>query len=190
MKIDPRHIRFLAPLPWPTRRRVILHGRGNTMHLLETALVIEGYRQRLFFPVVDRFLRLALSEWTTVTVPYSRIVRFTHERRLVARGLALLGVWAPVTPALVLTAGELLTAPQAAGEEIPALLAMFLGALVLSGLLLYLLRPRNSLVYRQADGKRALVVFRIASRKRQKAFAALLERNRETARGRLEGRSR
>jgi hypothetical protein len=56
MKIDARNIRFLVPLlPLPGRRRLRPVGRGNTLQLLETALVIEGHVRRFYLPVADQF---------------------------------------------------------------------------------------------------------------------------------------
>ena len=70
MKFGPRDLRFTYPV-WASFRGVVVFiGRRNTLHLQETALVIEGYLQRFFFfVIIDRFFRMALSEWTTVTVP-------------------------------------------------------------------------------------------------------------------------
>src|SRR5262249_2821755 len=96
MKLEARHVRFLNVLPWFTRRRVRFVGGANTLQLLETALVVEGYRQRLFLPVADLLLRQALSEWTTVTVPYSRIVRHRYNRKILMRLLVLAVLWGPL----------------------------------------------------------------------------------------------
>ena len=68
MKLEARQVRFRATFPWFTRRRLLFVGKRNTLQLLETALVIEGYLMRLFFPVLGFLFTQALSEWTTVTV--------------------------------------------------------------------------------------------------------------------------
>ena len=85
MKLEARHVRFRASLPWFTRHRMLFVGKRNTLQLLETALVIEGYLMRLFFPLVDAFFRRPLSEWSTITVPYSRILRFKHAPMIIPR---------------------------------------------------------------------------------------------------------
>jgi hypothetical protein len=179
MKIAARHVRFLLPFfPWPGRRRLPLVGSGNTIQLLETAVVIEGHVKRLGMPVVDRFFQRVLSEWTTVTIPYSRILRHRVAHFLVLRVLLTTLLWLPALLPLLALVGP--------GVDVGAVLyvAGMLGllALVLSLYLnLRFLAPRNYLLYQQADGRRMLTAFRIGSRKRQEAFAALLENNRQAA---------
>jgi hypothetical protein len=184
MKLEARHVRFLNVLPWFTRRRVQFVGRANTLQLLETALVVEGYRQRLFLPVVDFLFRQALSEWTTVTVPYSRIVRHRYNRKILMRLLVLAILWGPlllVTAAF--TAAMVEKGPGPDSWDVGYFLCMFsLLSLVLSlYLCLRVLAPRNHLWFRQADGSRALLVFRIPARQRQAAFVAQLKQYRDTA---------
>jgi hypothetical protein len=179
MKIDARDIRFHVPmLPSPTHHRLWLVGGGNTLQLLETALVIEGHVKRFFLPVADFFLGGLLSEWTTITVPYSCIVRHHHARRRLARAVVTVVFWLPV----------LLLALGGPGADTGAVLYMagLFGFLALVATLyvnLRMLAPRDYLLFRTADGRRVLTAFRIRSRKRQEDFAAQLESNRRTAGG-------
>jgi hypothetical protein len=181
MKIDPRHVRFLPPfLPSPGGRRLWFVGRGNTIHLHETAVVLEGYLKRLGMPLVDLFFQRVLSEWTTVTVPYSRILNYRFINRRVLRYLSYVVLWAP--PALCLLTLVWETHDVFTPVYTAVMLALF--ALLTTLYLKYrLLAPRNHLRYQRADGRRVSVTFRITSRKRQEEFTALLEGNRLAAIG-------
>ena len=78
MKFGPRDLRFAYPV-WASFRGVVVFiGRRNTLHLQETALVIEGDLLRFQLPVIDWFVRRVFCEWTMLTVPYSRIVRHRY----------------------------------------------------------------------------------------------------------------
>ena len=183
MKVEGKQIRFLMPTAWFTRSRLLFAGSRHSLQLLETALIIEGYLMRLFFPVVDRFFRQALSEWTTITVPYSRILRFKHRPMTLPRVIVTVLLWLPVLLALI---GAVLSPPANDGGA-GLLVFLILALLILLLTLvcnLWLLAPRSYLWFRQGDGGRALVVFRIRSRKRQKAFVELLRANCRTARER------
>jgi hypothetical protein len=183
MKLEAQQVRFRTAIPWFTRRRLRFIGNRNTLQLLDTALVVEGYQMRFFFPVLDLFFRQPLSEWTTVTVPYSRILRFRYASRLLLRILVIGMLWLPVT--LVLVVG-LFALPWAAWADLGYLLVLL--ALLSLVLTLYynfrLIAPRNYLWYRQADGRRALLVFRIRSRKLQRAFEQQLTGYRQAIRDR------
>jgi hypothetical protein len=177
MKLSPGQVKFHAPF-WPTGRRPRFVGKANTLQLLETALVVEGHRQRLFMPVVDSFFLQALSEWTTITVPYSRILSFRRSRRLVLRVLVTLLFWAPA----VLLAGSGVLSGEGSGASLLAGGLIALLVLPLNFLVVFrLLAPRNELVFRQADGRRSRLAFTIRSAKRQKAFAEQLAAYRKSA---------
>jgi hypothetical protein len=182
MKLLARQIRFFIPSFTFTRVRPQFVGNRNTLQLLETALVIEGYRMRFHFVFLDRFFRQPLSEWTTVTVPYSRILRFRHSSRLLLRVLVTGVVWFPV--GLLLALG--LLAPQTDWAEVGYYLTLLgLLAVVLTVIChFWLLAPCNYLWYRQADGRKAILAFWITSRKLQRAFEQQLEGYRRAARDR------
>ena len=75
MKLDSRQFRFTVPFAtFSARRLVKLGGKRGSLHLQETALVAEGELLRFTFIIgLEWLFRRALSEWTMVTVPYSRI---------------------------------------------------------------------------------------------------------------------
>jgi hypothetical protein len=181
MKIDPRYVRFFPPfLQLPGRPRLWFVGRGNTIHLHETAVVLEGYLKRLGMPLVDLFFLRVLSEWTTVTVPYSRILSYRFINRRVLRYLIYVALWAiPLLCLLTLVwdSYDVFT------PVYTAVLSSLLALLVTLYLKYRLLVPRNYLRYQRADGRRVSVTFRITSRKRQAEFTALLESNRRAALG-------
>ena len=175
MKFGPRDLRFTYPL-WTTFRNVqVFIGRRNTIHLQETAVVIEGDRMRFQLPIIDRFVRRVFCEWTMVTVPYSRIVRHKHCTYRTAKVLWWLFA------ALVAGLMTFLFVLQPHKEY--EALALLLPALALVGLLVHLLlRQRHVLVFRGADGKRRLVCFRITSRPQRKQFLNLLKANLDAVR--------
>jgi hypothetical protein len=182
MKLEGKHVRFLTPsFVWFTRKLQFV-GNRNTMQLLETALVLEGYLMRFFFPVLDRFFRQPLSEWTTVTVPYSRIVRFEYAPRRVAHWLLTAVLWLPFAFIAVAFLShqeqQLDWAEMAYYLGLPALVLLLLNLLCNY----WLLAPRNHLWFRRADGRRVLLVFRIPSRKRRVAFEEQLRAYRQTIR--------
>jgi hypothetical protein len=173
MKFGPPALRFLRPFA-PFRRQLRFVGRQNTIHLQETALVIEGHLLRFRLPVVDRFVQRAFCEWSMVTVPYSRIVRHTYHSRLIVKVLW----WFFIGPVAALVGFATL------GLERDWFSAGMSGLLlVVAGLLFHMVfRPRQSLVFRRADGKPCLVCFRFTSRQQRQKFAGLLEANRSAAR--------
>jgi hypothetical protein len=77
MRLENRQVRFIVPfLSLRPRQIVKLGGRRGSLHLQETALVVEG--ELLCFSFIlglEWLFRRALSQWTTLTIPYSRIER-------------------------------------------------------------------------------------------------------------------
>jgi hypothetical protein len=174
MKLEAKQVRMLIPfLPSFRVDRLWFVGNRNTLQLLETALVIEGYRMRFFFPLLDHFFRQPLSEWTTLTVPYSRILRFQYAPRILLRVL--------VTALLCLPIGLSLFELAFADPKWDPASGAFLAPLVVLILVLTLycnfrmFASRNYLWYRQSNGRRAVLVFRIRSRKMQQAFEQQLQ---------------
>jgi len=165
MKFGPRELRFTYPVWASFRGLVVFVGRRNTIHLQETALVIEGDLLRFHLPVIDRFVRRVFCEWTMVTVPYSRIVRSRYCRYLEVKVLWWL---------LVAGVGALLLA---FGGQFWGVVKVVLVLCVLGLPLHFVLRPRHVLAFRGADGKRRLVCFRIKSRERRQKFMGLLKAN-------------
>jgi hypothetical protein len=186
MKIDGKALVFRTPTAWPGRRRLRFLRKGNSVHLLETALVVEGYQQRFGFPVLDCLFRQALSEWTTVTIPYSRILDYAYRARFWWRAVGVPLLWLPVL-ALALNG---LFDPRHTVENRIGVLTFTTGLAVAMAVITYFLltealAPRNVLVYQQADGQRAILVFSIRSKPRQEAFRRQLEVNREASRARV-----
>jgi hypothetical protein len=178
VKLDPRSVRFVPPLFAPFGRSPRLVGRQNTVHLQETALVIEGEVLKQTMPLVDSIFRRALAGWTTITVPYSRIVEHRHLKRRVMRALASLLFLIPILPfvaPLFLSRGR-----DRADALAVAPVGVFVG-LTLTGLAWWLLSPLDRLDFRRADGRRVRVFFRIRRRQVREEFTELLERNRAAA---------
>jgi len=175
MKFGPRHLRFTYPVWASFRGLVVFIGRRNTLHLQETALVIEGDLLRFQLPIIDRFVRRVFCEWSMVTVPYSRIVRHRYCRYQTVKVLW----WLFAAAAAGLLGLAVVMQPQ---KEYAAPLTLLLVLLVLGVLLHFVFRPRHVLTFRGADGKRRLVCFRFTSRRERKKFLGLLKANLEAVR--------
>ena len=181
MKLSGKALVFRVPTFWPTRRRVWFLRRGNTIQLLDTAMVLEGYVQRFSLPILDVFFRRALSEWTTVTIPYSRIVDYRFRSKRLARWLWTLAVWSPVA-FLGLVALSNYTKGWNAIDSMVAMMGFSPISVVLTAYFFKEgLTPRNVLQFLPAEGKRKLIVFSIRDKARQRAFHDLLVANRAAA---------
>jgi hypothetical protein len=157
---------------------------------METALVVEGYRQRFFFPLLDGFFRRPLSEWTTVTMPYSRILEARHDSRVRIRLLMGLLFWSVplflfLQPAWMpgVASGWIFSA-----EDIRYFAGMFsLIALILTIYFCCIrLISREWLLYLEKDGGSALLLFHITSAKRRVEFEQTLAQNRASSRAQVE----
>ena len=180
MKFGPNRIRFDRPLLGVTQRLILFHPRGGSLHLQETALVIEGQFQRFRLPFYDSFIKRALCEWSTLTIPYSRIRRHRRARYLVPRTLLVILILACIAAPLFLIA-ETSSDVRFSDNEVGFLLA---GVLV-SGLLTYVLlrafHTRHCLEYLSTDKKRYSIYFRFKSKKHWKTFVRLLDDHCEVA---------
>lgn len=178
MRIEPNQLTFL-PVTFSWRRdRLWFVGQGNTLQLLDTAMVIEGNLRTISLPPFDWLFRSALSEWTTVTIPYSRITKCDYARYLMVKILIILFLVGPFTLMVIGAINSL----KVSIEEV-VLLSIFMLPLVF--LILYLFfrifAPRYRLRFQRADGRECMVGFRIYRKKRRKEFEQLLESNRKAA---------
>src|SRR5215204_507603 len=91
MRLDPRKVRFVAPLfhVGMFGGAVRFVGKENTVHLQETALVAEGNLLKVGLLGLELLFRRALAEWSTITVPYSRITAVRYVRFPALRVVAL-----------------------------------------------------------------------------------------------------
>jgi hypothetical protein len=183
MKFAGKQVRFSFPhLAWPGRRRLRFVGRRASVQVLETALVMEGYLMRLSLPVLDYFFKTALSEWTTITVPYSRIVRFRRVRALLLLRLLVCGLlWVPGVLMLIGAGFQAYHGgPELAGNLCAGLLCS-LPALLVTWFVNFRRAPRYELLFRRADGGLSIVYIRVKPRKLGLAFGARVEENRRAA---------
>jgi hypothetical protein len=189
MKVLSRQVRFIAVSWRPWRKAPRFIGRSNTVQVLETAVVIEGYLKRLSFPVLDWLFQQALSEWTTMTIPYARIVSFQDRN---AAGVRMLRLGCVIVPALVCALGITLSAVAGAQETQGltedffaswAYIGLMFGVLgLLMGMVVWIhFRPRIKLAFRLADDRLGIVAFRIRPRALQQKFVELVQRNRRAA---------
>ena len=206
MKLEARQVRFVLPF-LPVSRHVRLIGKHNSIQLLETALVVEGNRLKLHYFGLERFMGAAMSEWTTITVPYSRIVAAKLQRFLAVRlvlgtlvlaDLALfivaavndsqeLGTVCLFLTLTLIVLGVVLAVGRLFSDNFGVM--MILLAVVTCvfpfGLLIWLpwlVSSRYVIEYRNFEGQRRRFMFRFLSKKSRLAFDQQLQRNRELAR--------
>jgi hypothetical protein len=180
MKLGPKQVRFVRPF-WPALfgRTLRFAGRRNTIHLQETALVVEGEIFRFHYLGLERLFARALSEWTMVTIPYSRIASAKYRRHLALRvgivvigaALATLGMQTPWTPRAEWTTWD------AVADAL-----ILVPVVVLAGLIWWLIRASYLLVFRSKDGARIRLGFRIRSKAQRLAFDTALQAYREASR--------
>lgn len=177
MRLDARQVRFTQSfLPTWRSRPLRLGGRRGSLHLQEPALVFEGELLRFRLFGVEWLFRRALSEWTTVTVPYSRILKVRRTRAWLVRLVSVLGiaaVWAGmVWMTLEFPAEHLLT-------ELAAIVST--AVTVLGGYALVRVRPTVTVVYRPKTGRRVRVTFLVRRRATRRAFVDALAAHRAAA---------
>jgi hypothetical protein len=173
MKLDSRQFRFTVPFAtFSARRLVRLGGKRGSLHLQETALVAEGELLRFTFIIgLEWLFRRALSEWTMVTVPYSRIQAVRISKLWPLRVLSALFVIGSI--ALIAYVWNSDFAP-------PIMVFGFAGTLLLA----YVnLRVRKSIhvEYWRKDRRRRLV-FQIPRRVLRQSFLSTLGAHQEAAR--------
>jgi hypothetical protein len=176
MKFGSKGLTFAWPVWTLFRRHLAFIGRDNTLHLQETALVIEGDLVRFSLPVLDMFVKRAFADRTMVTIPYSRIIRLKRARYVVAKVL-----W------WLLAAAVFAWVAAAAADPRDLVGTVYYLSLVgclfmLAGYLVHrFLASRHVLLFRRADGKRCVVCFSLKSSKRRRQFAEVLQANRDAA---------
>lgn len=179
MKLDPNQVRLLTPfLPGLSRRRLRFAGRRNAVQLQETALVIEGDLLRFHYLGFERLFAGAVSEWTTVTMPYSRITRVRYKSNLFVRLLILV----PALGLAGLMAVGILNGAPSAVEILTALAALALPVGVLWWLVWRGLGPTYVVQFRAKDDTLTEVTLRVRSRALRKEFDAALAGYRDAAR--------
>jgi hypothetical protein len=154
-------------------RTLRLSGRQGSVDLQEPALVIEGNLLRFGLFGIEWLFRRALSEWTTVTVPYSRIIAVRRSRAWLVRVLmalvAVLG-WAliafsfalaPNLDALTVVSGVILT--------------------VLCGYIIFRLRPKITVVFRTKAERKIRISFLMRKRATRLTFLDALAAHRAAA---------
>jgi hypothetical protein len=180
VKLGPKQVRFVRPF-WPALfgRTLRFAGRRNTIHLQETALVVEGEILRFHYLGLERLFARALSEWTMVTIPYSRIESVQYRKRValriaivvIAAALAILGMRLPWTTP------DKWTMLDAIADAL-----LLVPVVVLAGLIWWLIRASYLLVFRSKDGTRIRLSFRVRSKAQRLAFDTALQSYREASR--------
>lgn len=176
MRLDARQVQFTTSfLPTWRTRTLRLGGRRGSMDLQEPALVIEGELLRFRLLGIEWLFRRALSEWTTVTVPYSRIVGVRKTWVWLVRALLVLGILVIA----VFVAGSFRASPWTDGTT--AAVAILLAVAVVLAYALVRVRPRTTIVYRTKVGRRTQVTILVRKREARQAFLELLAAHRAAA---------
>lgn len=177
MKLTPQQVRFVYPfLPGIFGRSLRFAGRRNTVHAQETALVVEGELLRFGFVGLERLVPRALAEWTTVTIPYGRILRVKYQSRRVVRTLGTL----LLVLVLGASAAAMLTTLSAA-ESLVFFVPLSLIVLLLGWLLFRVLSPGFAITFRAKDGTRTRFLLQVRNRTLRQRFAAQVEEYRAAA---------
>jgi hypothetical protein len=176
MRLGPGQVRFTTSfLPTWRRRTLRLGGRRGAVHLQEPALVLEGEFLRFkLFMGIEWLFRRALSEWTTVTVPYSRIERVRVTRVWRIRLLSLLVIFAA-------WGGLVATASLQAGVWM-LVFAPVVGVLTtVLGYVTVRVGPTIRIDYRTKAGRRTRACFLVHKRLIRAAFVEALAAHRAAA---------
>lgn len=177
MRLDPSKVRYVSPMMqagiFSTPLRMV--GKQNTVALLETSLVFEGNVLKIGVLGMELLFRAALAEWTSVTVPYSRIVKAKYVRFPVARLFALL-------LAIAVVAIGALALSQSPEAVVPV---AFVGGglLVLCLYMIVRIPPRFVLSFRSKAGRKTVLQFRVLDADLRRRFQDKLAEYRLSATG-------
>jgi hypothetical protein len=180
MKLDPKQVRLITPF-WPVLfgRTLLFTGRRNTIHLQETALVAEGEVLLFHCLGLERLFGRAMSSWSTVTVPYSRIVSIRHRSKLLVRLIILTLLFA--LPALTMQLPRMNPSDwnwfDAAADLIILAPVVLLACLVWWGI-----PAAHTLRFRSKDGKLRRFHFAVRSRAARRQFDEAMTQYRQAAR--------
>ena len=137
-------------------------------------------------PLVDFLFIDALSEYTTITVPYSRILSFRYDTMALARVILTSICWIPLFILLfsifLAPANYSVTKGNAVYLIYPGAGCIFVGLVGTFFINRSLVASRYILIFRLKDDKKQRALFRIPSRKKAQAFADQLNRNRNEVR--------
>ena len=173
MRLDSKRVRFFPPFLQLGIYRVPVRfsGKGSTLQLQETAMVVEGNLLKVGLLGFENYFRAALSEWSIFSVPYSRIESVKTIRFPVLRivGLILLLIGGFFGAFFIINAARFGNIPY-------ELLAIGLPFALFGALGFFYVQPRLKLKIRRADGKATHLFFQIRPRRLREEF---LEKLRE-----------
>ena len=136
------------------RKSLSFSAKGE-LHLQETALILEGYLPKFTIPFAARNYLELVSEWSTRTIPFSRIVRHKYTGHWVSFSIVKFAFL------LLITVLFGLMGVTMAGNRVDAtLVAVGLGAYGLIVLLVLVLgRRTHRVTYLLPNGKKCVVAF-------------------------------
>jgi predicted membrane protein len=178
MRLDPKQVRFVRTMNMSLQSGALQFvGKESNIQLLETALVVEGNLLKVMFLGFERIFRQALAEWTSVTIPFSRIDRAKQINWPPLRAFALI-------LAMLLGLGTVLVfldKPSRIGVVevtfIPILMAVCI-------YVVFRVKGRYEVRYRTKDGRRRRILFTIKSKPIRKEFIRRLNEYRQAAKNR------
>jgi WD40 repeat protein len=169
MRLDPKRVRFISPmLPLLFTSGLRFVGREKTVQLQETALVVEGNLLKIGLLGLELLFRRVLAEWSSVTIPYSRIYRVRYIRFPLMRRLSLfyLILWPLFSALLLLTVGVEEMWELCALAGIPGVAALFA---------LFYVSPRHAIEFRTKSGARTRLVLQVSGKRLREEFLHKLD---------------
>lgn len=183
MKLENKQVQFVSSFMSAGFQAGVprFFGKEKSVHLRETAFVIEGQALKVSFPIVDMFVRSALSDTTSLTIPYqrmrsARLIRWPFSRLLFLILLLLVPVviiWFNVTVPFNPASADMLTFVY--------ILAFVVG--LLSLYLVFRIKPRYEIVFRDKNHIRRQLNLRIKNKVLSKQFDVEITRYIQEAKG-------
>lgn len=183
MRLNPKQVRFVSPvLPRGADRGGLRFvGKESNIQLVETALVVEGNLLKVSLLGLEVLFRRVMSEWSAVTIPYSRITHARQRNWPVLRLLALLLMLLSVTVCVGWVVFDF--------HRITMGIVVWLVLAFLGGYVTARLPGRYVIRFRDKAGRLRGVKFRIKSKQVRREFDRRLQEYRAAVRASAAGRA-
>jgi hypothetical protein len=139
--------------------KLLLNGKGE-VHLTETGLISDGNLAKFNIPFLLSIYQRLLSNWSTLTVPYSRVIRHDYTgywvNLTILKCLFLLLLVLLAVPATGLLMSTIDPSHPPIGAGVLATIAILCGVVLISG------RRRHRVTFRLPTGRKNVMIFTIA----------------------------
>lgn len=175
MRLDPKKVEFIKPFLADFRRgqppRFV--GKEKNIHLRETAFVIEGHLLKVSFLGIEWFFQRAVTELSSLTIPYQRMSTVRLIRWTLARLLA--GLLLLVLPILCVVVYVLIPMTSASKDFLTVTyLSSGLGWLLCIYLVLRM-RAKYHILYRDRADRPQRLIMRFTSKPMLLEFDRVLQ---------------